>query len=102
MNNYKDWSAYVVGDEPRDKIIFNHKRLIKFGFIEHKKVINIYKKTSIRCLFKWENYLKNWLEATANGCAVIISDRGGLPETVTNGRILKNHRLKIFIKILRN
>ena len=33
LNNYKDWSAYVVGDEPRDKLIFNHKRLIKFGFV---------------------------------------------------------------------
>jgi Glycosyl transferases group 1. len=29
------------------------------------------------------------LEAAANGCAVIISDRGGLKETITNGVILK-------------
>ena len=96
LNNYKDWSAYVVGDEPRDRIIFNHKRLIKFGFIEHKKVINIYKKTSIAVVCsRWEEpFGRTSLEATANGCAVIISDRGGLPETVTNGRILKNLSVK--------
>ena len=29
------------------------------------------------------------LEASSNGCAVIISNRGGLPETITNGIILK-------------
>ena len=31
------------------------------------------------------------LEASANGCAVIITNKGGLPETVTNAKIL--HRL---------
>ena len=96
LNNYNDWSAYVVGDEPRDKLIFNHKRLFKFGFIEHKKVINIYKKTSIAVVCsRWEEpFGRTSLEATANGCAVIISNKGGLPETVTNGRILKNLSVK--------
>ena len=32
LKNYKDWSAYVIGDEPRDKLEFNHNRLIKLGF----------------------------------------------------------------------
>ena len=100
LNNYKDWSAYVVGDEPRDKLIFNHKRLIKFGFVEHKKVINIYKKTSIAVVCsRWEEpFGRTSLEATANGCAVIISNKGGLPETVTNGRILKNLSVKDIYK----
>ena len=30
------------------------------------------------------------LEAASRGCAVIISNRGGLPETITNGIILRN------------
>ena len=30
------------------------------------------------------------LEASANGCAVIITNKGGLPETVTDAKILKN------------
>ena len=32
LKKYKDWSAYVVGDEPRDKLDFKHKRLKNFGF----------------------------------------------------------------------
>ena len=29
LNKYKEWNAYVAGDEPRDKIFFNHDRLFK-------------------------------------------------------------------------
>ena len=47
LKKYKDWKAYVVGDEPRDKLDFNHANLFKLGFKEHKDVINLYKKTSI-------------------------------------------------------
>ena len=39
---------------------------------------------------RWEEpFGRSSLEAAANGCAVIISNRGGLPETITNGIILK-------------
>ena len=91
LKKYKDWSAYVVGDEPRDKLDFKHKRLKNFGFKEHKEVIKIYKETSIAVVCsRWdEPFGRTSLEAAANGCAVIISNRGGLPETITNGRILK-------------
>jgi len=91
LNNYKNWSAYVVGDEPRDRLEFNHKRLFKLGFKEHKDVINLYKKTSIAVVCsRWEEpFGRTSLEAAANGCAVIISNKGGLPETITNGIILK-------------
>ena len=27
LNKYKNWSGIVIGDEPREKIFFNHKRL---------------------------------------------------------------------------
>ena len=92
LKKYKDWNAYVIGDEPRDKLNFKHNRLKNFGFKEHKKVIDIYKKTSIAVVCsRWdEPFGRTSLEAAANGCAVIISNRGGLPETITNGRILKN------------
>ncbi len=92
LRKYKDWVAYVVGDEPRDKLDFKHERLKNFGFKEHKDVIKIYKKTSIAVVCsRWdEPFGRTSLEASANGCAVIISNRGGLPETITNGRILKN------------
>ncbi len=91
LNKYNDWKGIVIGDEPRDKIDFYHKNLIKLGFKKHKEVINIYKKTSIAVVCsRWEEpFGRSSLEAAANGCAVIISNRGGLPETITNGIILK-------------
>ena len=91
LNKYKDWKAIVIGDEPRDKIDFNHDNLEKLGFKKHSEVINIYKKTSIAVVCsRWEEpFGRSSLEAAANGCAVIISNRGGLPETITNGIILK-------------
>ena len=96
LNKYKDWSSLVVGDEPRNKVKFNHKKLYSLGFLNHNEVLNIYKKTSIAVVCsRWEEpFGRTSLEAAANGCAVIISNRGGLSETITNGVILKklNHR----------
>jgi len=91
LNKYDKWSSIVVGDEPRDKLQFNHKKLNNLGFLNHKEVINIYKKASIAVICsRWEEpFGRTSLEASANGCAVIISDRGGLKETITNGVILK-------------
>ena len=96
LNKYKNWKAYVIGDEPRDRIDFNHKNLIKLGFQKHSKVINLYKKSSIAVVCsRWEEpFGRTSLEASANGCAVIISNRGGLPETLTNGVILKKLNVK--------
>ena len=84
LNKYKDWTAIVIGDEPRDKLDYNHKNLIKLGFIKHKDVLNIYKKSSIAVVCsRWEEpFGRTSLEASSNGCAVIISNRGGLPETI--------------------
>jgi len=95
LNKYNNWSSIVVGDEPRDKLRFDHKKLYNLGFINHNEVLNIYKKSSIAVICsRWEEpFGRTSLEAAANGCAVIISDRGGLKETITNGIILKklNH-----------
>ena len=100
LNNNKQWKGLVIGDEQRDKIVFNHKNLKKYGFINHNKVIDIYKKTSIAVVCsRWEEpFGRTSLEAASNGCAVIISNRGGLPETLTNGVILKNLNSKILQK----
>ncbi len=91
LNKYPKWKANVAGDEQRDKITFKHKNLTNYGFIPHKKVIDIYKRTSIAVVCsRWEEpFGRTSLEASSAGCAVIISNRGGLPETITNGLILK-------------
>jgi Glycosyltransferase len=53
--------------------------------------LKIYKKTSIEIVCsRWDELFgRISLEVSANGCAVIISNKGGLPETITNGIILK-------------
>ena len=42
------------------------------------------------------------MEASANGCAVIITNKGGLPETITNARILKSLTEKDLTKEISN
>ena len=100
LNKYKDWTSIVIGDEPRDQLVFKHKNLIKLGFKEHQDVLNIYKKSAISVVCsRWEEpFGRTSLEAASNGCAVIISDRGGLPETITDGIILKKLDVKNIFK----
>ena len=56
-----------------------------------KKVLETFSKTSIAVgCSRWEEpFGRTSLEAASNGCAVIISNRGGLPETITDGVVLK-------------
>ena len=100
LKKHNDWKAFVIGDEQRDKIDFHHKNLKKLGFLNHKKVLDIYKKTSIAVVCsRWEEpFGRTSLEAASNGCAVIISNRGGLPETITNGVILNRLNIKSLTK----
>ncbi len=93
LEKHKDWSGLVIGDEPREKLIFKHKNLNILGFQEHKKVLRILKKTSIAvACSRWqEPFGRTSLEASSRGCAVIISNKGGLTETITNGTILKKN-----------
>ena len=65
---------------------------MNLGFVSHNKVLNVYKESSIAIVCsRWdEPFGRTSLEASANGCAVIISNKGGLPETLTNGVILKD------------
>ncbi len=100
LNKYPEWKAMVIGDEKREKIKLNHKRASLLGFKKHFEVLNIFKKTSITvACSRWEEpFGRTSLEASANGCAVIITDRGGLPETVTDAKIIKNLNIKNLTK----
>ena len=104
LNKYKDWRALIIGDEKREKILLNHKNASVLGFKKHSEVVNIFKKTSITvACSRWEEpFGRTSLEASANGCAVIITNRGGLPETVTDARILKNLSEKNLTKAISN
>ncbi len=102
LEKYKDWRALVIGDEPREKINFKHKNLSIKGYIQHKKVLNILEKVSISIVSsRWEEpFGRTSLEAASRGSAVIISNRGGLPETSKSAIILKELSSKeIFFEI---
>ena len=102
LQKHKDWRAKIIGDEKREKIILNHKNAEILGFKKHSEVIDIFKKTSITvACSRWEEpFGRTSLEASANGCAVIITNKGGLPETVTDAKILKTLNSENLIKIL--
>ena len=84
MNKYPNWKAKIIGDEKRGRIFLKHKNADILGFLNHEKTLNIFKKTSIAvACSRWEEpFGRTSLEASANGCAVIITNKGGLPETV--------------------
>ncbi len=92
LNEHKNWKAIVAGDEPREKISVEHKNLNLLGFQNHNKILDIFNKSSIAVVCsRWEEpFGRTSLEAASRGCAVVISNRGGLPETITNGIILRN------------
>ena len=104
LNKYNDWKALVIGDEPREKIELSHKNLKNMGFTYHKDVLKIFKKSSIAvACSRWEEpFGRTSLEASSRGCAVIISNRGGLPETITNGVILKKLNSNELFKSIEN
>ncbi len=91
LNKYKEWEAHVFGDEPREKLIFKHPRFFNFGFKEHAVILKHLEKSSISiACSRWEEpFGRSSLEASSRGCAVIISDKGGLKETVTDPIIIK-------------
>ena len=100
LNKYSNWKAIVIGDEEREKIIFNHKNLNNLGFKNHDSVIKVFKETSISVVCsRWEEpFGRTSLESASCGCAVIITNRGGLPETITNGVIIENLSVKNVFK----
>ena len=102
LDKNSDWKAIVIGDEKREKINLVHKRASILGFKKHPEVINIFKKTSITvACSRWEEpFGRTSLEASANGCAVIITNKGGLPETVTDAKIISNLNVKNLNKYL--
>ena len=91
LNKYPDWNAIVIGDEPREKIVFKHKNLKIKGYTNHNDVLKLLKKISISVICsRWEEpFGRTSLEAASRGSAVIISNRGGLPETSKSAIILK-------------
>ena len=92
LNKNKNWKAIVIGDEPREKINFEHKNLEIKGFSTHNYVLKKLETVSISVVCsRWdEPFGRTSLEAASRGSAVIISNKGGLPETSETAIILEN------------
>ena len=90
LDKYKNWFSSVIGDEPREKLIFKHKNLNLLGFKSHKFTLKELSNSSI-CVVcsRWdEPFGRIALEASSRGCAVIITNKGGLKEAATNPLIV--------------
>ena len=91
LNEFKDWEAYSIGDESRNRPVINHKNHVELGFLKHKKVLKFLNKSEIAVVpSRWdEPFGRTALESSSRACATIISNRGGLPETTDHCIILK-------------
>ncbi len=92
LNEFKDWKACCVGSEDRRNIYFKHKNFKEYGFLNHKKTINIFKKSEIAVIpSTWdEPYGRTAMEASNCGCYSIVSNKGGLSETANNIILIKD------------
>ena len=105
-----DDNSRLISQKYKKKIL-SQKKINQYSFdyivispgIDLKKcILKNYLKTSIAVVSsRWEEpFGRTSLEASSAGCAVIISDRGGLPETVTNAVILDNLNVKTLYKAI--
>ena len=92
LDKFPDWKSIVIGDEPRQKFFFKHKNLNHLGFKDNLYILNKLKEVSIAVVpSKWdEPFGRSSLEAASRGCALIISNTGGLSETTKNALIIRN------------
>jgi glycosyltransferase involved in cell wall biosynthesis len=102
LNKYPDWQARVFGDEPREKLTFKHKNLHILGFKDNNYILNSLKKISISVICsRWnEPFGRTSLEAASRGSAVIISNKGGLPETSSAAIIIKKLDSQTLFKVI--
>ena len=47
LDKHDDWKAITIGNEPRQKLFYNHKNLINFGFKNNKYVLKKLEEVSI-------------------------------------------------------
>lgn len=102
LNKFPKWRGVIIGNEPREKYNCYHKNLTYTGWLDHKKVINIFKKSSILVVnSNWEEpFGRVAVEGAATGNAIIMTKRGGLPETTKYKVFLKKNNKDFLVKEL--
>lgn len=88
---FKQWKFLSFGSEKR-RTINKTSNVKEKGVCSNNTVLNLYKLASIAIApSKWDEPLGRLpIEAGANGCITISSDKGGLIESNKNGIIIKN------------
>ena len=83
--------SFSIGDEKRFQPYYTHKKHLNLGLLDNKKVLKIFQESEIAVIpSRWEEpFGRTALESSSRGCATIISNKGGLPETTDNAIILK-------------
>ena len=96
LDKFPNWTAIVIGDEPREKHTFKHKNLKILGFKKYSIVSNYFRNADISVVCsRWnEPFGRTALEASSCGCAVIITNRGGLPEASPKALKIKSLTVK--------
>ena len=108
LDEFKNWRAYSIGDEDRERPIIKHTQHKELGFLKHKDVLNFLNKSEIAVVpSRWEEpFGRTALESSSRACATIISNRGGLPETTDHCLLLKrlnsNELYKLIKKLIVN
>lgn len=108
LNEFTKWKAFSIGNEDRRKIYIKHDRHFELGFMSHKNTLNFLNKSEIAVVPSiWdEPFGRTALEATSRGCATIVSNKGGLPETSEEVQILNKlnseHLYKVIKKLILN
>ena len=105
---FNDWKVIVAGNEQREIINLDHPNAILKNWLPHEKILELYSKCSISVVpSRWqEPFGRTAMESAAYGCATIISNRGGLPETFNSNLILKkidaNSLFLLLKKLIKN
>ena len=99
---FRKWKFISIGSEKR-RTLDESSNVEELGQLSNKKVLNFYKLASISVSpSTWDEPLGRLpIEAAANGCIPISSNKGGLIESNENGIIIKNINEKKLTNILK-
>lgn len=99
LNKNKSWTCDIVGDDPRYYQKLNHPRINYHGWLPYKKTMKIFEKSKVAVIpSTWNEPLgRTAIEAASRGCVSIISKKGGLIETNSNGLFLNYQTNEEFI-----
>lgn len=101
IKKFPKWKSFSIGFEKRRDILPNEFTK-ELGQISNDKVLNIYKNASIAVAnsVRDEPLGRLPIEAASRGCIPIISNKGGLPETISDSVILKmNNSHQLFLEL---